>query len=209
MTTIEWLPVADVEAGALGLPDTPVARACARLSAEASEDYLANHQTRSYLWGHLLAGRDGIAFDHEAVFVSALLHDIGLTDTFPGGECFEEVGGEAAARFLRELGWPADRAAGVKRSIVLHVEKSVPLEAGVDAHVLDLGVSCDISGRRLDEIDVDDRERVLAAYPRHDLKRRFIERLRRDAAERPTCATARWFDEMNLEDRVLSAGFEE
>lgn len=193
MNSVDWLPLVDIEAGRFGLPDTHASRACASLSRDASEDFLANHQIRSYLWGQLLARRHGIQIDHEAVFVSAVLHDIGLTDRFRGEGCFEEVGGAAAARFLEGLGWSAERAAGVKRNIVLHMEQSVPLDAGADAHVLDIGVSCDVTGRRLDEIDVIDRQRALAAYPRLQLKRRLTDALRRDAAARPDCATARWF----------------
>jgi hypothetical protein len=207
--TIDWLPVAEIVAGRLGLPDTPAAHACAELSGEASEDFLANHQVRSYLWGHRLARGLGLSFDPEAVFVSAALHDIGLTDRYRGDACFEEMGGTAAARFLESLGWPAERSAGVKRNIVLHMERSVPLEAGADAHVLDLGVSCDVSGAGLDEIAPDDRARILAAYPRLGFKRRFVELLRRDAATQPDCATVLWLDQLDLAGRIAAAPFDE
>jgi hypothetical protein len=207
--TISWLAVDEIVAGRIGLPDTFVAHASAELSRDASPDFLANHQVRSYLWGQLLARGHGVEIDHEAVFVSAALHDIGLTERFKGDGCFEEVGGSVAAQFLESLGWPADRAAGVKRNIVLHVEQSVSLEAGADAHVLDIGVSCDVTGRRLEAIALDDRERILAAFPRLDLKRRLVELLQRDADAHPDCAIGLWFQELDLAGRIASAAFAE
>ena len=209
MTTIDWLPVEDVAAGRLGLPDTPAARAADTLCRDASEPFLAHHQLRSYLWAAVLGGARGIEVDHESLFIAAALHDLGLTERYWGEACFEVTGGETAARFLAERGWAADRADVVRRAIVLHIEQSIPLELGAVAHVLDLGVTADVSGGRLDEIDPDVREGILAAYPRLDFKRRMTEVLRRDADAHPECATARWFADVDLAGRIAAAGFNE
>lgn len=207
--TINWLPIEEVAAGRLGLPDTPTARAAEALSRSASEPFLANHQVRSYLWAWVLGRERGIEVDHESLFVAAALHDLGLTDAFRADRCFEVVGGDAAAGFLRDRGWPDDRAEVVRRAIILHIEQSVPLELGAVAHVLDLGISADVSGSRLDEIDPPTREMVLAAFPRHDFKRAMTDALRRDAAAQPGCATAVWFQEVDLAARIANAGFDE
>jgi hypothetical protein len=204
---IEWLPVDAVTAGRLGLPDTPTTRAAEALCREASEGFLANHQLRSYLWAGVLGQARDIAVDHEALFVAAALHDLGLTDTFRGDACFEVVGGDAAAEFLAAQGWPADRAEIVRRAIVLHIEPSVPIDLGAVAHVLDLGISVDVSGRRLDEIDPGIRKEVVATFPRLDFKRRMTDALRRDAEAQPGCATATWFAEADLAGRIANAGF--
>jgi hypothetical protein len=206
---IGWLPPDDVAAGRLGLPDTPSTRAAERLCREASEPFLANHQLRSYLWATILGGARRIEVDHEVLFVAAALHDLGLTDRFRGDACFEVVGGEAAAQFALGLGWPQERAEIVRRAIELHIEQSVPIEHGPVALVLDLGISVDVSGSRLDGIDPDLREDVVAAFPRHDFKRRMTEVLRRDAEAQPDCATALWFGEVDLAGRIANAGFEE
>jgi hypothetical protein len=209
VTTIDWLPVEEVAAGRLGLPDTPTARAADALCRDASEPFLANHQLRSYLWAAVLGGARGIAVDHESLFAAAALHDLGLTDRYWGEACFEVTGGDAAARFLVERGWPAERADVVRRAIELHIEQTIPIELGAVAHVLDLGVTADVSGGRLDEIDPGVRDRVLAAYPRLDFKRRMTEVLRRDADAHPDCATAKWFSEVDLAGRIAAAGFDE
>ena len=206
---IDWRPLEDVTAGRLGLPDTPTARAAAALCGEASEPFLANHQLRSYLWASVLGRARDITVDHESLFVAAALHDLGLTDTFRAGGCFEIVGGDAAAQFLAARGWSAERADIVRRAIVLHVEHSVPLELGAEAHVLDLGISVDVSGRRLEEIDPGVRSNVLEGFPRLDFKRLMTEVLRRDAEAQPGCATAQWFGEVDLAGRIADAGFDD
>ena len=206
---IDWLPLEAIAAGRLGLPDTPSTRAAHALCREASEGFLANHQLRSYLWASLLGGARGIDVDHEALFVAAALHDLGLTDRFRGDGCFEAIGGDAAAQFLVGLGWPEARAEVVRRAIVLHIEPSVPIEAGPVAHVLDLGITVDVSGGRLDEIDPDSRTAILGTYPRLDFKRRMTDVLRRDAEAQPDCATALWFDQIDLAGRIANAGFDD
>ena len=206
---IDWRPLEEVAAGRFGLPDTPSTRAADALCREVSEPFLANHQLRSYLWASVLGGARGIAVDHEALFVAAALHDLGLTDTFRADGCFEVVGGDAAAQFLAAQGWSADRAEVVRRAIVLHIEQSVPLELGAVAHVLDLGISVDVSGRRLEEIDPETRAKVLEAFPRLDFKRLMTDVLRRDAEAQPGCATAEWFGEVDLAGRIANAGFDD
>lgn len=206
---IGWVAPADAAAGRLGLPDTPTARAAEVLCRTASEPFLANHQLRSYLWASILGHARGIDVDHESLFIATALHDLGLTDEFRGDDCFEVVGGEAAAEFLVTQGWPQERVEAVRSAIVLHIEQRVPIELGVVAHVADLGISVDVSGSRLEEIEPGVRDQVLEAFPRLDFKRRMIEVLRRDAAAQPDCATALWFREVDLAGRIAGAGFAE
>ena len=206
---IDWLPLDAVAAGRLGLPDTPSTRAADSLCRRASEGFLANHQLRSYLWANVLGGARAIEVDHEALFVAAALHDLGLTDQFRGDGCFEVIGGDAAAQFLIGLGWSADRAEVVRRAIVLHIEPSVPIEAGPVAHVLDLGITLDVSGGRRDEVDPGTRMAILESFPRANFKRRMTEVLRRDAEAQPDCATALWFDQIDLAGRIANAGFDD
>ena len=209
MTTIDWLPVEAVAAGRLGLPDTPTARAADALCREASEPFLANHQLRSYLWAAVLGGARGIEVDQESLFVATALHDLGLTERYWADACFEVTGGATAERFLLDRGWPADRADEVRRAIELHIEQTIPLELGRVAHVLDLGVTADVSGGRVDEIDAPIRDAILAAYPRLDFKRLMTELLRRDADAHPECATALWFGQVDLAGRIAGAAFDE
>lgn len=103
-------------------PDTLTARAAADLAALACSPALLGHSHRTYLLGAILVTED---LDHEAAYVAAMVHDLGLTDRHRGAASFERVGADLAARFLEGHGWPADRVRLVARAIERHVEPVV------------------------------------------------------------------------------------
>ena len=63
-------------------PQTPAATTALSVATRFYSPAMLNHCIRSYLWGAMYAEAHGIAFDDELYYVSALLHDIGLTDPF-------------------------------------------------------------------------------------------------------------------------------
>ena len=93
-------------------PQTPTATAALAVATRFYTPALLNHCVRSYLWGTMYGAAHGITYDDELLYVSAMLHDIGLTDAFDSHRLpFEEAGGELAWVFGVAAGWPADRAA--------------------------------------------------------------------------------------------------
>src|ERR1700685_2425225 len=100
-------------------PQTPVGTAALSVGTRFYSPALLNHCVRSYLWGAMYGAAHGIAFDDELYYVSALLHDIALTDAFDSHRvAFEEAGGDLAWVFGVAAGWPADRAARATEIIV-------------------------------------------------------------------------------------------
>ena len=78
----------------------------------------------------------GITFDDELYYVSALLHDIGLTKVFDSHTVeFEEAGGDLAWVFGVAAGWSADRAARATEIIVLHMRDDVSPAADPESHI--------------------------------------------------------------------------
>src|SRR6201990_2515337 len=93
-------------------PQTPAATAALSVATRFYSPALLNHCVRSYLWGAMYASSHGISFDDELLYVSALLHDIALTEPFDSHLLpFEVAGGDLAWVFGAAAGWPADRAA--------------------------------------------------------------------------------------------------
>jgi hypothetical protein len=175
------------------LPDSPVARAAAALSAEVSSPALLAHNHRTYLWAALLGRRDGVQHDSELLFVSSLLHDLGLTAAHrpgPGVACFALAGAEAAERFLLAQGWPAPRAATAAEAIVRHLDPVVALAAGAEAHLLRQGAGLDVVGLRVSEIARSTREAVLSRHPRQGLRHELASTLAGEAQERPASRMA-------------------
>src|SRR4051795_10408069 len=96
-------------------PETPAAAAALSVATRYYSPALLNHCVRSYLWGAMYGRAHGIAFDDELYYVSALLHDLGLTEPFDNHRlAFEDAGGHLAWVFGTAAGWPAERAARVE-----------------------------------------------------------------------------------------------
>lgn len=164
------------EVGGVRLIDTPVARAATALAREVSPPYLFHHAMRTYLFGALVGRARGGAharFDAEQLYLACVLHDLGLTDRFAGGRPFELEGAEAAGGFLREQGYPPERAAVVWDGIAMHALAIADYKAPEIA-LVSAGAGADVAGQELDALDAGDVAAVLRAFPRLDFKRAFV-----------------------------------
>ena len=65
---------------AITVVDTPLVRGAIELARSSSEPYLFNHAIRSWLFGVLIAEGASPSPDPAPLAVSAVLHDLGLTD---------------------------------------------------------------------------------------------------------------------------------
>jgi hypothetical protein len=193
----------------IDLPDSTIAVDAARLSVHLSPAFLANHSFRSFAWAAWFGRRDAIDVDQEALWVASVLHDIGLTEAVRAGDCFEVDGASAAAAFLRKYGAPAETISVVERAIILHMQASVDRDEGAVAHLLDVGVSCDVSGRRYEELEAGFRDAVLERFPRLDFKRKFTALIADEAKRKPDCMAATYMNELGLPQRIAVAPFAE
>src|SRR5271170_5578161 len=89
--------------------DTPLAHDAIDLARSLSEPYIFNHVMRSWLFAVSLAEQSKPALNPELSAVSAILHDLGLTDRYFAEERFEVDGANAARTFLKERGIPAQQ----------------------------------------------------------------------------------------------------
>src|SRR6201999_3894058 len=139
-------------------PQTPAATAALSVATRFYTPALLNHCVRSYLWGATYASAHGIAFDDELLYVSAMLHDIGLTDAFDSHRVpFEEAGGDLAWVFGVAAGWEAGRAERAMDIIVLHMRGDVSSAADAESHILQVATSWEIVGRRPEEFPAEAR----------------------------------------------------
>jgi hypothetical protein len=163
--------VADIK-----VPDSDVVRQAEQLVRSVSNDVLFNHVMRCYWFGELFAQQEGKKVDSEMMFLSAVLHDLGLTDHASGPHRFEIEGANAAREFLEQQGVSIDRAQKVWDNIALHTW-DMNLRRGDTSRLMQLGLAYDVSGvpgAQLDPIDVAE---VVRRYPRLHFKRSFNELL--------------------------------
>jgi hypothetical protein len=132
---------------------------------------------RSWLFGVLIAEGAKPAPDPELLAVSAILHDLGLTDRCSAQERFEVDGANAARSFLKERGIPAHQIQLVWDAIALHSTRSIALHKEPEVAMTHSGIAVDVIGAGLDLIPQDKVRAILAEFPRLSLKKQFRDRL--------------------------------
>lgn len=169
-------------------PDSSLAQAALEKMQEHSSPALANHCHRSYIWASLLGQIDGNRWDAEELYVSMMLHDLGLTERYHGccktANCFTFDCVKGAEDVLA-LADP-ETAKSISHSILIHLQMEVPGDTfGWEAHYLAAGASFDVSGRRLRDIPPQYIQSTLGHYPRDDLASELLHWMKAEATLRP------------------------
>jgi HD superfamily phosphodiesterase len=177
-------------------PRSPVSVPVSRLAREATElirsvesDLLYHHSLRVYAFGALQGNRMGLAYDPELLYIGAMFHDIGLVDGHRSAhDRFEVDGANAAREFLVGHGVTGDALRIVWDAIALHTTPGIPEHKEPEVALVTAGVELDVLGFGYDEISAEDREAVLAAYPRVDFKESIIQAFANGIAHKPETA---------------------
>jgi hypothetical protein len=175
-------------------PDSAYTRQAAALAEEVYGAELLNHCLRCWYFGDLFAQIERRVYDPELLYIACLMHDFALTDDHrPTGKdapCFAVHGGQLARQTLQ--GWGAgDRTAQtVAEAIAAHMNVSVPVEAGVEAHLLHAAAHLDVAGTRVGEVPRSLIKQINAAHPRNQFAQNFIDAMRTEAHEHPDSRTA-------------------
>ena len=161
------------------VPDSSIARQAEELARSASNDMLFNHVMRCYWFSELFAQKYSTKVDSELVFLSSVLHDLGLTTHAPGPHRFEIEGAGAARKFLVEKGVSSDRAQKVWDNIALHTW-DVNLIRDDTSRIMELGLLHDVVGVADAGLDPADVAEIVRRYPRLHFKRDFNKALNRE-----------------------------
>jgi hypothetical protein len=186
------------------VPETSAARAALEVAKEYCSPALVNHCLRSYLWAVSYGRSHEIEFDAELLYVSTMLHDIGLVREFDSHTvAFEEAGGHVAWVFGAGAGWPASRRTRAAEVIVRHMWDEVDPGIDPEGHLLCVATGLDISGRDPQRWPADLRAEVVAEIPRLDLDEEFL-RCFADQARRKPGSLAAAAMTSGLADRVAA-----
>jgi hypothetical protein len=130
---------------------------------------------RSWLFAVLIAEETKPALDPELLAVSAVLHDLGLTDRYAAEERFEVDGANAARAFVEERGIASQQAQLVWDAIALHTTRSIALHKEPEVAMTHSGIFVDILGVGLDLIPEEKLQAILTEFPRLAMKRQFVD----------------------------------
>jgi HD superfamily phosphodiesterase len=173
----------------VAIPDSRLAREATDLIRSVESDLLYNHSLRVYSFGALQGDRRGLPYDPELLFIGAMFHDIGLVKGHRSAhDRFEVDGANAARAFLRDHGVTGDALRIVWDAIALHTTPGIPQHKEPEVALVTAGVELDVLGFGYDDIAAEDREAVLAAYPRVHFKESIIQAFADGMAHRPETA---------------------
>ncbi len=188
-------------------PDSDIAKSAALFLAEVSAPQMVHHCHRSFLFAELLGEKTGRRADKEALYVSALFHDLGLDHAIEGDEEFEVRGGKTAEEFLLARGADTRLAASVKTAISLHTDLASADHDEPVVALLHMGAMVDVVGMRIDEIPAKTLELILEEHPRTGCKAHLKKLLSAEAARKPESGIAAAIRDLNLNDLIQQAPF--
>jgi hypothetical protein len=128
---------------------------------------------RSWLFGILLSEGVDPAPDPELLALSAVLHDLGLTDRYTAENRFEVDGANAAGAFLKDRGISTQQTQVVWDAIALHTTPTIALHKEPEVVMTHSGIAVDVLGVGLDRIPREKLGAVLAEFPRLAFKNQF------------------------------------
>jgi HD superfamily phosphodiesterase len=168
------------------IPDSAIARDATELIRSVESDLLYHHSLRVYSWGTMRGALRGLRYDPELLYIGAMFHDIGLVDGHRSAhDRFEVDGANAAREFLRSHGVTGDALRIVWDAIALHTTPGIPEHKEPEVALVTAGVEYDVLGLGYEEIAPEDRDAVLAAYPRIDFKESIIQAFADGFADKP------------------------
>ena len=149
------------------IPDSKLAREVTQLIRDTESDLLFRHSTRVYFWGALTGARKGLRFDPELLYTAAMFHDVGLTQRYRESQLRFEVDGANAARdFLRGHGISDREIEIVWAAVALHTTPGIPECMHPEIALVQAGAGMDVAGRGYEHFTDEQRQAVIAAYPR-------------------------------------------
>jgi hypothetical protein len=172
----------------VSVPDTPTISRAIEFAREKSEPYLFNHVMRSWLFAVLIAQRKQTAHDGEVLAVTAILHDLGLAESFDGPLRFEVEGANAARAFARKEGLDERRAQLVWDGVALNSTVSIALYKEAEIALATMGIGLDWGGFGYESLTETEIATIVNEFPRLGMKERFTKAVCRIVETRPTTA---------------------
>ncbi len=180
------------EIAGIRIPDTEICKQAELLLEEVSPRTLTSHCYRTYYFAEMFGAGRGIRFDHEVLYVGALLHDLGLTERFDADSRFEVRGADAAREFVKTHGLSDEKAETVWDAIALHTSPEIAERKGPEVALVQLGTACDMMGVGYRRLEPEQVRALIEAIPREGIESSFLDLILREVRLRPAVVTGTW-----------------
>jgi hypothetical protein len=165
----------DIIAG-VEIPETSAVVEAAEFLREKTNPLIFHHSRRVFLFGSLHARARDLRPDPELLYISAMFHDAGLVIPFSGTQQrFELDGADHARKFLLDHGFSETAAEVTWKAIALHTTPGIPGRMEPEVAATNYGVLTDAIGWGMDILEVDQMDEIVAAHPRGDFKKEFLQ----------------------------------
>lgn len=159
----------------IDIPDSAIANQATELLLEHGTEFIYNHSLRVFLFASLNGQRADLKYDAELLYVSSVFHDLGLMPNYSSPDKrFEVDGANAAREFLKGHGLPDQALQLVWDTIALHTTIGIAEYKEAEVALMYSGVGLDVMGEGYEHLSVENRESILAAFPRNDFKKNII-----------------------------------
>jgi hypothetical protein len=180
----------------ISIPDSDLAQKATRVVQEVSPQFLYHHCMRTFVFADLIGQRQEMAYDREFLYISAVMHDLGLTERFDGQQRFEVDGADAAKAFLLENQVSEQKAELVWDAIALHTSIGIAARKQPEVALVQVGASMDVGGFRLQDLSRETVEKVLEAYPRLNCGQALLELIISQIKRKPQAIAFTWMSEI-------------
>lgn len=163
-----------------------MARDATALLRDVATDLVFHHSRRVFLFGSLRGHEQGLNFDAELLYIGAMFHDLGLTDTYRRtDQRFEIDAAYEARRFLGQYGITGEPADRVWAAIALHTTPEIPLHMAPEIALVTRGVELDVLGIGYDMVSEEQRNDICRLHPRPDFKNQILAAFTNGLKDRP------------------------
>lgn len=170
----------------IAIPDSYVARQATIEAHEVETVHVYRHSIRSFLFAELISKARNIKHDVETVYVSCMLHDIGLSKKYSTAHNRFEVDGANAARTLLVAhGVKADHARIAWEAIALHAMYGIARYKDPEVKLVSAGVITDVGAAFASLLEKSAVQQVLDALPHHGFNDAFLAVLTEYAHRKP------------------------
>lgn len=160
------------------IPDSKIAALAIEEANDVYSPTILKHCYRTYFFSNALAFSQNLKIDEEFLFITAILHDVALTDKHNhicSKQCFAIYGGNFIKEFSLKYDVNEQRANGMKIAVDMHLNPDVDkVQFGNEAYSLSKGAAMDVIGAHSFQLSADFIDATHKKFPRNNFKKDII-----------------------------------